>query len=855
MTSSSLRQTFLLSAFVALAATASSLCAADAPPGTTSVDRPTELTRFIVIETALSASGDVLPTSRPVSSVFGLLSVLDVPRAVTVLTPELMSDAGIQNFGDLGRLGAGTQQINFYGVPGAPTLRGAKGGVFFDGMQRAYQRNEMPLSFGSLEAMDIVKGPAPAHFGAGLVGGYVNEIPKSPYFDATRGSGSVEFGDFDHYRVQLDDGGPVLLSGRPAAWRVSLTGQLANSYYDRIGNDYISLYAALKIRLHPGVSLTTGGEYFNFRSNENAGWNRPTQNLIDHGQYIVGEPISIVSNASGTADRALLGKNPSLVVNAATVDAAVLAGQITAGQRAAMLDLSNPAQRATAYAAFTPAQLASIQQSTSGYQYTPAYFAAGGTVFTSPIAGSTILSDSRDYANSQDYLWFLTLDTDGAHDATFKGQFLLDFVTTDKLSSYGYAISTDQLVLEAKGTITQNLDFLSGTRVSYGASARFTNAQILQDFSVEPFSRRDITLSGISANSTVLAGPQIAPDGKNLWSARLGVGGANVYSQLYELSAFGHAETHITNNFTVFTSLRGTFAPYATKYPREVDRATTATRAAVTGSDAKAFFNAAISPTLQFGGATTLYATAQHGTSIDPTQGGAIFGKDNFTKNELLETGVKTSALSGRLFASFAAFHWRQEQYSTLANLTEPLAGRGVEWEATYAPTPEFSLVASAGWQRVTREKPLGSRSLPLTDEQWALFGGVLNTPFAGTVAPAPGDSFGTPNANPHLAYPGSPETQLKLLAIARHGPWTLAGGPVWSAAYWHNFDHTLRIPSSLVWNATLAYHTRRWALSLAVDNLTNENYFLGAEPVFGANTLITKAPPRTARLTATWKF
>ena len=821
----------------------------------TNPPEPTELERFIVRETLLSASGDVLPTSRPVSSLYGPLSVLDVPRAVTVLTPELMRDAGIVSFADLGRLGAGTQQINFYGVPGSPTLRGAKGGVFFDGMQRAYQRNEMPLSLGSLESMDLVKGPAPAHFGAGLVGGYVNEIPKSPFFDATRGSLQVELDEYGGHRVQLDGGGPTLFAGQPAAWRISLTGQLADTYYNHIGNNYLSLYAAVKTRTHAGVSVTTGGEYFNFRSSENPGWNRPTQSLISSGQYLVGEPISIVSNASGTADRALLAKNPALVVPTATVDAAVLSGRITAAQHDAMLDLSNAGERATAYAAFTAPQLASIQQSTSGYQYTPAYFSAGGTPFTTPIAGSTVLSDPRDYANSQDFLWFFTLDTDGAHDAAFKGQILLDFVTTDKLSTYGYAISTDQLVIEAKATITQTLSLLAGTRVSYGASARFTNAQILQDFSVEPFGRRDITAPGISDNSVVLAGPQIAPDGLDLWSARIGFGGANVYSQLYELSAFGYTEAHVTSALTVFASLRGTYAPYATKYPSEVDRALTATRAAVTTNDSKAFLNAALSPTLRLGRAATLYATAQLGTSIDPTQGGAIFGKDNFTKNELYETGVKTAALDGRLFTTLTAFRWRQQQFSTLTSLAEPLAGRGIELETTYAPVPEFSFVASADWQRVTREKPLGSRSVPLTDEQWALFGGILNTPFSGTVSPAPGDSFGRPNANPSLAYPGSPETQLKLLAITRHGPWTLAGGPIWSAAYWHNFDHTLRIPSSLVWNATLTWRARQLEVSLAVDNLTNESYFLGAEPVFGANTLITKAPPRTVRFTATWKY
>src|SRR5690606_36575132 len=103
----------------------------------------------------------------------------------------------------------------------------------FNGMQRAFQRNEMPLSFGSLDVMDIVRGPAPAHFGPGLAGGYVNLIPKAPYFDRTRGALRVDLGSFDLYRAQLDVGGPTLLGGRPSAYRLSITAQDAGSYYDR----------------------------------------------------------------------------------------------------------------------------------------------------------------------------------------------------------------------------------------------------------------------------------------------------------------------------------------------------------------------------------------------------------------------------------------------------------------------------------------------------------------------------------------------------------------------------------------------------------------------------------------------
>jgi iron complex outermembrane recepter protein len=176
---------------------------------------------------------------------------------------------------------------------------------------------------------------------------------------------------------------------------------------------------------------------------------------------VIGEPISIVSSSwGGVANRNLIYKNTSLVVPASVVDAGVASGFITAAPRSAMFNLADLAQRAQAYSAFTAAELADIAQSTSGYQYTPAYFNAGGQVFTRNIEGSTVLSDDKDYADSENLLYFLEIENSANKDRILKGQFLLDYINTDKLSTYGYAISTEQLLFEAKGTVNQNFSFL-----------------------------------------------------------------------------------------------------------------------------------------------------------------------------------------------------------------------------------------------------------------------------------------------------------------------------------------------------------------------------------------------------------
>ena len=154
------------------------------------------------------------------------------------------------------------------------------------------------------------------------------------------------------------------------------------------------------------------------------------------------------------------------------------------------------------------------------------------------------------------------------------------------------------------------------------------------------------------------------------------------------------------------------------------------------------------------------------------------------------------------------------------------------------------------------RHTPLGFRSIPLTQEQWALYAGQLNHPWGG-IAPAPGHGpYSQPAANPDLVYPGSPQDQAKLhIYTALPAGFGLTVGGRWSDAYWHNFDHTLRLPSTLVFDAALSWSRDDWQVTLHGFNLTDENVFTGAEPVFGANTLLTRAPGPAAKLVISRKF
>jgi iron complex outermembrane receptor protein len=791
-------------------------------------DAATVLEKFIVTESAQHHAGDVLPTSRPVNSVFGRdASVLDLPRAVTVLTPELMRRFDLQNLGDLGRLGAGTQPANYFGIAGTPYLRGVKATTFFNGIARAYQRNEMPVSFGSLEAIDLVKGPAPAHLGAYPEGGYANYLPKSPFFDRPRGRFSLTAGSHALFNAQLDYGAPLLLGKSPAAYRVSLTGQHADSAWDNVGNDYFSFYGALKIRPRAGLSVFSGAEYYRFHSNENPGWNRVTQDLIDHGNYIIGEPQDITSATwDGNADRSLI----------------VFPGAFV-GQPANFRALILPA--ATAEAAIAPGLLGLLEDrraTDGGYRYTQAYFDGGGRVLTAPIARSRVLSDPNDYADSRDFLWFMDVafDHDPARTVTLKS--FVEHLTTDKHSSYGYAIATEQLVFEERLLVElRGLPF-ADTALTWGASARSSYGWSVLDFAAEPFNRRDILRPDLSANTVVAAGNDRDPSGRNLWSTTLG---GSTESDLLQGALFAHAHSQWSSQFSTQLSARFETLHFEADLPAQVDQATPAQRLAAEREGNLQHGTVSLSALWRPVDALRLYATYQQGTGLQPGPGGTVNSRSNFTSTWLKEIGAKAALLQDRLFASLAGYKWQSGIFNDRENRAERLRGQGAEVELTWVITPQLNLIASAGSQRVYRLDPLPFRTRYGTDERIALESGSLD---AG-VTPAPA-------LNPQLIYPGTPETQAKAdLAWQPTPAWGASIGVVWSHAFSHNFERTLVLPESTVWRAAVHWRRGPLAVRLSAENLFNARYFLGADPNFSHNDLVTPAAGTTGKLTVILNF
>src|ERR1700729_1080837 len=166
----------------------------------------------------------ILPTQVSSTSAYGLdLGVMDTPRNNTLLSKAQLDALNVQNPGGFSYLASSSYSDASFGQPNVPRIRGQYADMFFNGMRDSFTLNGYgaPISFNSVDSVDIVKGPASVQAGPGAgVGGAINIAPKMPPLTKVAAEANLEFDTQQKRRGSLDIGGPIT----PAlGWRVSFT--------------------------------------------------------------------------------------------------------------------------------------------------------------------------------------------------------------------------------------------------------------------------------------------------------------------------------------------------------------------------------------------------------------------------------------------------------------------------------------------------------------------------------------------------------------------------------------------------------------------------------------------------------
>lgn len=267
--------------------------AADAPstPPANSASPAVALDPLVVIANKTSTS--LNPITSPTDGVLGdTRSLLDTPRAVGVLTPALIEQQNIDTISKIAIMVPGVYAPASYGLLTTPLIRGDTAETYVNGQRLGYNNYGYLPSFNSVEAIDVVRGPASAVFGSGyLVGGYVNYRTKQPAFDGphteltTRLGSWVPGGDsFAHGSFQLDHTAPI---SDKLAFRVSYEGQGGDTYYKKsdLNDDRQDLFFALTWKPSSDLRVDANAQIFWQNTPETLGVNRITQDLIDHHIY------------------------------------------------------------------------------------------------------------------------------------------------------------------------------------------------------------------------------------------------------------------------------------------------------------------------------------------------------------------------------------------------------------------------------------------------------------------------------------------------------------------------------------------------------------------------------------------
>lgn len=220
------------------------------------------------------------------------LALQDIARSVTPISSELIEQLNITTLQDVLAVSPNTYSASGFGAPSLPTIRGQLGELFQDGTRRQAGNNGfgVPLSFNSVEQIDVVKGAPPVLFGSSQRnGGFVNLQSKVASTDESKGKASLSAGRWDQYSAQIDYTAPIIKD--KVGFRVSYEHLDHGSYYDYSGTKSDSLFAALRILPDDKSTWDINFELYQVEFTDNAGINRPTQALIDDGLYITGQGV------------------------------------------------------------------------------------------------------------------------------------------------------------------------------------------------------------------------------------------------------------------------------------------------------------------------------------------------------------------------------------------------------------------------------------------------------------------------------------------------------------------------------------------------------------------------------------
>jgi iron complex outermembrane receptor protein len=782
-------------------------------------------------EIVVTGSLGALPIKN-VGSVFGFdKTLVDTPRAASTVSKEQIDRFGITDIHDLIAQAPGTFTNSFFGVSGSLDIRGTPGEVYFRGLRRLDNPGNYPTPIGAADRIDIVRGPASPIMGPAKTGGYINFVPKSAR--AANGSYSADAkADFTYTRSAWDGNvlaasvvGPGEVAGHKFGY--SLYGEItdSDSYYNYIHTKQTLLQASFVTDLTSKLRIEFGGMYDNYKGQQNGGWNRVTQDLIDNDNYITGSAKPLDTNRDGKISGA---------------EASAANGGLGLGTFGSAF-CTNPPFANPFASSITNACLTSI------------YPDSGLTgVGTAKLSRRNTLTGPDDLLNNIAKTGYADLIWAGDDDLEIKNQLFYDGYTNHNENAYGFSQFANSYVIEDKLLLSKKFRTDLGTfSLQAGPSIRYTKFKHGDDFGYEFFGRVDLT-QGYTPLST------------RLLSTQTDSGYSSYFQGNYTDAAFS-ALTDLDFDFGLDLTLGGRYDHLHVKstavlskmdpsqFSVNIDPALTTAADLARGyrtlKDGQGVWSWTASATYKAPFGLRPYGTISRqsviivgqGAEVDPSN---VYNHTWVTGSKLYEGGIKGSWLDSRLYAALSIYKQTRTDYSIQSlTVNQAIKTTGIEAEARWSVNRHLLITAAythtkvvnlaflngggsffyyygADLLRAAGVNPaliLGAAPnglVPLTDKSMAERPGIPRNLYSGTA------SYSFNNG-------------IALTASASHVP-----------SVWADYPHTVRLPSYTLVDLGVSYETDHWLFRFNVKNALDEKYFrANFVELYGSQNVLPELP------------
>jgi len=767
-----------------------------------------------------------------VESVFGFeQSLLEIPRSASTISEEMLARFDMRDIDELIALAPGSFTQSFFGVAGSLDVRGTPGETYFRGVRRLDNPGNYPTPIGASDRIDIVRGPASPIYGPAKIGGYLNFVPKSARIEATDeiidqiiGAISLSVGSWNKQIITAEVGGATTRGGKNLGYYLYTEFENSGSYYRNHGTDQTLIQTSFDVDLSANLHLEFGGMFHEFSGKQNAGWNRLTQDLIDHGLYITGQPHPLDTDGDGKISHQEFDVNGDGFTDLNPFAPGLIPG--------------------------SPDELDTVTTGLCFIGQTPV-FGCVPELLNLLNVGTTILDTSLVLTSPDDVLdnEVLTLYFDVIYQPSEFGwkwtnQIFFEMYDNLNENAYGFSQFHNSWVVENKlvGSRYWEREY-SSIAVQISPSLRYTSFDHGDDYTNEYFDRRDLSVPGSSLDTRLLS-TQIDDD----------------YTEYYigDYLDIGLAVmTNISwnNGVNLLAGIRYDSIDMESRQPIEKLLFASANNfcvppnlscAHIAAENRYAGFSGTLSVNYYINPGFIPYATVSKQSTVIAGQGAELTTRNVadgrvWDSSTLYELGLKVSLLNNALYIASAFYEQERTDFSAQAIVTnQATRTRGTEFEMRwvvndpllitlgYSNMEVINLNTLAAGQRFSF---VGAEDLPGIAPETFYGGSLVGTIVQSGIAGA--------------RRAGVPRTIASMTATYEFNPnFAISGSAVDVDSVYSGYSKSVKLPAYVLVNAGVVVNVGKWTFSATVKNLSDERYFRSNFPnLFGGVVVLPELP------------